>query len=185
MADAGILDSWKTPGGHRRFSLHAVEQLSSDILSGQHQQPAQSLNGARTLTSSQAAETLTIEPVRVLVVDDDKTLLRIYELTLASWGLPIKVLLANDGYQGLIEVGRFNPDLLILDLQMPNIDGFAVIEALQQQQLLNQMCLMVISGLESEEIAQRMELPECCTLIQKPIPFLRIREQVENILLQK
>jgi hypothetical protein len=56
---------------------------------------------------------------------------------------------------------------------------------LQRQQLLNQMYLMVISGLESEEIAQRMALPECCTLIQKPIPFLRIREQVENILLQK
>lgn len=184
-ADAGILDSWKTPGGHRRFSLQAVEQLSSDILNGQHQQPADNLNGSRVPASSQPTETLTIKPVKVLVVDDDKTLLRIYELTLASWGLPIEVLLANDGYQGLIEVGRFNPDLLILDLQMPNIDGFAVIEALQQQQLLNQMYLMVISGLEKEEIAQRMPLPESCTLIQKPIPFLLIREQVENILLQK
>ncbi|QEW06729.1 response regulator [Nitrincola iocasae] len=188
-ADAGILDSWKTPGGHRRFSLQAVEQLSSDILSGQHHQPNEGLNGYRTQTTSQTNSkspgNINVEPARVLVVDDDKTLLRLYELTLASWGLPVEVILANDGYQGLIEVGRFNPDLLILDLQMPNIDGFAVIEALQQQKLLDQMCLMVISGLENDEIAQRISLPESCTLIQKPIPFLRIREQVENILLQK
>lgn len=184
-ADAGILDSWKTPGGHRRFSLQAVEQLSSDILSGQHQQTNEGLNGSRNQANSKPPAPLTIDPVRILVVDDDKTLLRIYQLTLASWGLPVEVLLANDGYQGLIEVGRFNPDLLILDLQMPNIDGFAVIEALQQQRLLEQMCLMVISGLEKDDIAQRMPLPESCTLIQKPIPFLRIREQVETILLQK
>ncbi|WP_417580585.1 response regulator [Nitrincola sp.] len=184
-ADAGILDSWKTPGGHRRFSLQTVEQLSSDILSGQHQQANDGLNGTRAKATSKPSTTLSVEPVRVLVVDDDKTLLRLYELTLASWGLPVNVVLANDGYQGLIEVGRFNPELLILDLQMPNIDGFAVIEALQQQKLLDQMCLMVISGLESEEINQRMSLPESCTLIQKPIPFLRIRDQVESILLQK
>lgn len=183
-ADAGILDSWKTPGGHRRFSLQAIKTLSSNILNGHHQSPDH-LNGSATPVARQAQVTVDIQPVKVLVVDDDKTLLRLYELTLASWGLPIEVTLASDGYQGLIEIGRLNPDLLILDLQMPNIDGFAVIEALQQQKLLEQMCLMVISGLEPEEIEQRLPLSDSFYIIHKPIPFLRVREQVEAILVQK
>lgn len=181
-ADAGILDSWKTPGGHRRFYLSAVQTLAEEILEGR----SPTLSDPRServhsgLNSKQS-----VLPAKVLVVDDDKTLLRLYELTINSWGLPVDLTLANDGYHGLIEVGRCNPDLLILDLQMPNIDGFAVIEALQQQQLLDQMSLMIISGLDANALAQHSPLPEECTIIQKPIPFLRIREQVEHILLSR
>lgn len=182
-ADAGILDSWKTPGGHRRFYLSAVQALSTEILNG-HRQPAAEENSTGPHVVESSAK-IPVTPVKILVVDDDKTLLRLYELTISSWGLPVELILANDGYQGLIEVGRCNPDLLILDLQMPNIDGFAVIAALQQQKLLSQMCLMIISGLEADELAEHPPLPKDCTLIQKPIPFLRIREQVEAILLSR
>lgn len=180
-ADAGILDSWKTPGGHRRFYLSAVQLLADEILDGR----SPSLSDPRPterLNNTLQART-PVAPAKVLVVDDDKTLLRLYELTINSWGLPVDLTLANDGYQGLIEVGRCSPDLLILDLQMPNIDGFSVIAALNQQQLLDQMSLMIISGLDDEELAKHTPLPAGCTIIQKPIPFLRIREKVEHILL--
>ena len=52
-----------------------------------------------------------------------------------------------DGYQGLLELGRFEPDLLILDLNLPNVDGFSVIEALVRQELLQQMQLIVVTAL--------------------------------------
>ncbi|WP_151670668.1 response regulator [Nitrincola schmidtii] len=182
-ADAGILDSWKTPGGHRRFYLSAVQQLAREILDGCS--PVLSDSKAEQQATLLSSKKTQVEPAKILVVDDDKTLLRLYELTINSWGLPIQLTLANDGYQGLIEVGRCNPDLLILDLQMPNIDGFAVVEALERQQLLDQMSLMIISGLDEESLAEHKPLPEDCTVIQKPIPFLRIREQVEKILLSR
>ena len=182
-ADAGILGSWKTPGGHRRFYLSSVHKLAKEILDGCS--PALSDSRAELHTPVDSSKKTQIKPAKILVVDDDKTLLRLYELTINSWGLPIQLCLANDGYQGLIEVGRFNPDLLILDLQMPNIDGFAVVDALEKQQLLDQMSLMIISGLDEESLAEHKPLPDDCTVIQKPIPFLKIREQVEMILLSR
>lgn len=182
-ADANILDSWKTPGGHRRFYLSAVQQLASEILDGRS--PALTDSKSDTKPSALSTARKPIKPARVLVVDDDKTLLRLYELTINSWGLPVDLTLANDGYQGLIQVGKHSPDLLILDLQMPNIDGFAVIDALKKQSLLSQMSLMIISGLEKDDIAKHMSEIGECTIIQKPVPFLKIREKVESILLSR
>lgn len=182
-ADAGILDSWKTPGGHRRFYLSAVQKLAREILDGCS--PALSDSKAEQQASLLSSKRIPVEPAKILVVDDDKTLLRLYDLTINSWGLPIHLTLASDGYQGLIEVGRCNPDLLILDLQMPNIDGFAVVDALEKQQLLDKMYLMIISGLDEASLAEHKPLPEDCTVIQKPIPFLKIREHVEQILLSR
>lgn len=182
-ADAGILDSWKTPGGHRRFYLSAVHKLAQEIMDGCS--PALSDSKAEQQLAALSSKKAQFQAAKILVVDDDKTLLRLYDLTINSWGLPIQLRLANDGYQGLVEVGRFNPDLLILDLQMPNIDGFAVVEALEKQQLLDQMYLMIISGLDEASLAEHKPLPVGCTVIQKPIPFLKIREQVEHILLSR
>lgn len=182
-ADANILDSWKTPGGHRRFYLSAVQALAREIVDGRS--PALSDTKSESKTIKPSSTKTIIKPARVLVVDDDKTLLRLYELTINIWGLPVELALASDGYQGLIQVGQYNPDLLILDLQMPNIDGFAVIEALKKQNLLNQMSLMIISGLEQEDIEEHRSLLDECTIIQKPVPFLKIREKVESILLSR
>ncbi|KAA0875419.1 response regulator [Nitrincola tapanii] len=170
-ADAGILQGWKTPGGHRRFNLSEIQQLALSIRNPEEMPPL-----SNTLPTQ-------VQPVKVLVVDDDKTIRRLYELTLASWGLPMVVHFAADGYEGLIEVGRQAPDLMILDLQMPNIDGFAVIRALEQQSLLTQMKLMVVSALSEEDVKANIALPESVTFIQKPIPFARIRDEVERILL--
>lgn len=170
-ADAGILQGWKTPGGHRRFNLSEIQQLALSIRNPEEMPPL-----SNTLPTQ-------VQPVKVLVVDDDKTIRRLYELTLASWGLPMSVHFAADGYEGLIEVGRQAPDLMILDLQMPNIDGFAVIRALEQQSLLTQMKLMVVSALSEEDVKANIALPESVTFIQKPIPFARIRDEVERILL--
>lgn len=179
-ADAGILNSWKTPGGHRRFYLSAVTALAQEILEGK----SPLLNDAAQDTPKPVKKPV-IEPAKVLVVDDDKTLLRLYELAIHSWGLPVELFLASDGYQGLIQVGQYSPDLLILDLQMPNIDGFAVIDALKKQNLLKQMSLMIISGLEQEDISEHRSLLDEFTVIQKPVPFLKIREAVEHILLNR
>lgn len=176
-ADAGILDGWKTPGGHRRFSLESVEKLAQDILTGQ----ISTRNGEAPIVPGERK----VKPVRVLVVDDDRTLLRLCDLTFTSWGLPMEVEMANDGYEGLIKVGNHAPDLMLLDLQMPNIDGFAVIRALQKQNLLESMHLMIISAMSEDEARAEIDLPEGVTFIQKPIPFLKIRQLTESILLAR
>jgi CheY-like chemotaxis protein len=63
--------------------------------------------------------------MHILVVEDDNLLLRLYKSQIESWQLPLKVAVARNGVEGLILIGLLSPDLLITDLKMPELDGFA------------------------------------------------------------
>jgi len=170
-ADAGILQGWKTPGGHRRFSLSVIEALAEKIRSGEA--------GAATIA---ADRTEPCRPVRVQVIEDEPALQRLYALTIRSWGLPVELCQSLDGYQGLLELGRFEPDLLILDLNLPNVDGFSVIQALAGQQLLQQMQLVVVTALGMRQVQGRLDaISPGIEVLPKPIPFERLRARVEQI----
>lgn len=69
-------------------------------------------------------------PARILVVEDNAANLELVRYLLASAGY--EVLLARDGAQGLDMAQRVQPDLIVSDLQMPVMDGYALIEALQR-----------------------------------------------------
>ncbi|HWE24736.1 MAG TPA: response regulator [Myxococcales bacterium] len=65
---------------------------------------------------------------RILVVDDDHKVAQSVARALRSEGYPVAV--AYDGTQALDEIARFNPDLILLDLIMPKLDGFGVLARL-------------------------------------------------------
>lgn len=67
--------------------------------------------------------------ITVAFVDDDECLVEMYEkkLTLANY----KVLTAKDGKEGLKKIMSSNPDLIILDLVMPNLDGFELFKRIK------------------------------------------------------
>ncbi|WP_020682148.1 response regulator [Marinobacterium rhizophilum] len=172
-ADAEIIESWKTAGGHRRFSLDQVKKLVRELQEGK----APVLSDANANTVAQQNT-----PVRVLVIDDEKVLLRLYELTLKSWQLPLELHLSDNGYTGLLSVGQVEPQLLVLDLNLPNIDGFSIIAALKHSGLLERMELLVISALEPIEVLSRMPVGVECQVLPKPIPFDEIKLRIEQIL---
>jgi excisionase family DNA binding protein len=172
-ADAEVIESWKTPGGHRRFSLLQVEKLVRELQDGKGPVLSEAQGGADASSTA---------PVRVLVIDDEKVLLRLYELTLKSWLLPLELHLSDNGYSGLLSVGQVEPQLLVLDLNLPNIDGFSIIAALKHSGLLERMELMVISALEPDEVLARMPVGVDCQVLPKPIPFEEIKRRVEQIL---
>ena len=66
---------------------------------------------------------------RILVVDDDRQLLRALRITLSAHGY--EVLMAGDARAALTTAGRIPPDLVVLDLGLPDLDGVAVIEGLR------------------------------------------------------
>ncbi len=67
-------------------------------------------------------------PVRVMVVDDDPLALALMRATLA--GLGVEAVCVPGGRQALAEIGQHRPDAIILDLMMPEFDGFATLDAL-------------------------------------------------------
>lgn len=158
----GQLQAWKTEGGHRRISRASVERLLA-------QSPRDSVKEVAGTT-----DTAHPAPLKVLVVEDDLYLRRLYEINLRHWAQPVNLSLAHDGYEALIHVGRDKPDLLITDLNMPGMDGFRMLYAICSMAELASIRIVIVSGLDPEEIKSRGGVPEHIRILSKPIPFDRL-----------
>ena len=163
-ADSGLLEAWKTKGGHRRITRTSIQRLLDGV--GVMARP----QDGRTTAPTQALERL-----KVLVVEDDSLLLKLYKTVIASWNLPADIITASNGIEGLIRVGRDAPDLMITDLDMPGMDGFQLLHNLANSSFREGMEFVVITGLDSAAIAAQGGLPEGVRLFSKPVPFMQLR----------
>lgn len=163
-AESGMLDSWKTQGGHRRIKLESVQRLQGSDSTANLGSPGD------------------LGRLRVVVVEDDNTLLRLYKLAIESWGLDISIYTAANAYDGLMLLGRESPDLLICDLNMPGVDGFQMLDRLMQSNLKEGLEVVVVTGLDTHEIAARGPLPEGIPVLHKPIPFQRLKAICQSLL---
>lgn len=110
---AGMLDAHRTPGGHRRIAeSDLVEFARAYKMPLEIEVPEPT--GAR----------------RVLVVDDDEDHLALVERLLGS---SFEVETATSGFAAGLAMGRFRPDCIILDIRMPGMDGFAVVDMLRRK----------------------------------------------------
>jgi CheY-like chemotaxis protein len=66
---------------------------------------------------------------QILIIDDNPTIVRIIEMALHSFGY--QVASANDGETGLARAKALHPDLIILDIMMPKMNGYEVCQALR------------------------------------------------------
>jgi DNA-binding response OmpR family regulator len=85
---------------------------------------------------------------KILIVEDNTELLEILRLTLKEAGLA--VLTANNGVDALKKARASEPDLIVLDLVLPELDGFAVCEALRRDPALAGLPVIALTGLTSE-----------------------------------
>jgi len=156
--EAGALEFYKTSGGHRRITRQAVEQLQEQSrLSGN--------------TPAARRDAPVAESLRILVVDDEPSLLRLYRLRLGQWSLQPEVVTVSNGFEALIRVGAMLPDLLIADLHMPQWDGFEMLRTIRGIEDMDAMEIVVVSGLDTAEIERRGGLPADIQVLPKPIPF--------------
>ncbi len=177
-AESGLLEAWKTGGGHRRISRQSIERLLANPAG--RDVPAEVVPTRRATDVAQGSATPPA-PFNILVVEDDPTLRRLYELNLHGWPMQPEIRTAGDGYEALICMGNTKPDLLIADLQMPGMDGFRMLHTISNAPELAGMVIVVVSGLDAEEIVLGGGVPDGIPLLPKPVPFdqlLAIAEQV-------
>ena len=172
--DNGILEAWKTEGGHRRISLESVERFMSQDKKGP---TPRGMAGSTVVTADL--------PLRVLIVEDDNVLLKLYRMRIDSWGLPVDVTTASNGYDALILIGRDQPDMMIADLRMPGIDGFQMMRTLHASSFRDGMEIVIVSGMSKEDVEKAGGLPRGVQLLPKPVPFDELRKIVESILIRR
>ncbi|MBS0347117.1 MAG: response regulator [Proteobacteria bacterium] len=164
MVENGQLEGWKTAGGHRRIRVSSIEEFRARSMAGGGQ-------GTQARAPGNA--------LQILVAEDDRILQKLYEHTFTSWGLPLQVRLVSSGIDGLLEIGREAPDLLITDLRMPGIDGFEMIRRLRADTQLQDLDIVVVSGLTDDDIAEQGGLPPDVILYSKPVPFRELKGYVQ------
>ena len=90
--------------------------------------------------------------LKVLIIEDSvryQTVLR----TIVEQTLPhAQLIVCGDAYNGLIEFGRHAPDLLLLDLLLPGVDGFAILGSLTTHQPLSGCKVVVVTSMSPEEL---------------------------------
>ncbi|REJ83374.1 MAG: response regulator [Acidobacteria bacterium] len=124
--EAGKLEAFKTLGGHRRITHRAVLEFLR----------------RHGLPSPPAFEALT---QKVVVLDDEKEILALFGRILRQ-GLPeIETILVDHPVEALMRIGSEQPQLVVFDIHMPDMDGFEFCRKLRES-LTHELRLLAISG---------------------------------------
>jgi DNA-binding response OmpR family regulator len=102
----------------------------------------------------------------VLVIDDDDAMADVLSRRLQQQGFSSRT--ADSGTKGLALARRCRPDLILLDLRLPDKDGFAICEELADSSETCTIPVIILSGLESPDIIRRARAAGCCFFVRKP-----------------
>jgi len=130
-ADGGQLPAFYTPGGHRRFRRGDLEAFLAVPRGGPAARPS------------------------VLVVDDDAHLREFIRVNLEREGYSVRE--ATSAEEGLRELEEQPPDLILLDVMMPRVDGWEMLRAVQERHGVEAIPVIMYSGKvdEADEAARR------------------------------
>jgi len=120
------------------------------------------------------------EPAKILIVDDDRTMRLLTRATLEKYGFQVKE--AADGVSALTAFQDFHPNLILLDVLMPKMDGFATCTELRQLPGGEKLPIVIITGLDDEDSIDRAFEAGATDFITKPITWALLGYRVRYIL---
>lgn len=120
------------------------------------------------------------KPARVLVVDDEERNRRLLVAMLAAEGYaPVE---ASDGAQALDLVRQDPPDLVLLDIMMPGMDGYEVARALKADAATKAIPVVMVTALDDRDSRLRGLEAGAEEFVTKPVDRLELRVRVKNLL---
>ena len=117
---------------------------------------------------------------RVLVVDDEPDLVRVLEFGLKASGYTVEV--ASDGQEGLKKAREIKPDVILLDLMLPKLDGYKVCRLLKFDDRFKHIPIIILSA-RTQEGDQTLALEMGANrFVTKPYDFTEILGYIETLL---
>jgi two-component system alkaline phosphatase synthesis response regulator PhoP len=126
-----------------------------------------------------------MEKKRILVVDDDPDLVETVSMMLEARGfLPIP---AYGGIEGLEKAGKERPDLIVLDVMMPDKDGYAVCSELKKDPVLNEIPVILLTAIGDHITSTNYTLRGgmetfADDFFQKPVDIQALVNRIEQLL---
>lgn len=159
-ASKGLLPAQTTAGGHRRFLRRDIEQFA--------QQRGIALPAQKTTPAKADGD------LRVLIADDDQQLVRYLRELLNDQPGVAAIEAAGDGFEAGQKLETFKPDVLMLDLMMPGIDGFEVCKRLKQNVATRDIRVVAMTGHNTQEAVERILASGAEVCLSKPLQTDRV-----------
>lgn len=125
--NSGKLKSYSTPGGHHRMYREDVIRFLQSM-------------------GMKLPEQLSARPLSVMIIDDDPEVTRVLARAFARHAGEFSAEVCHDGVEALIRIGQAPPDLVILDLVLPKMDGLQVCRVLKAKAETRDIRIIAISG---------------------------------------
>lgn len=162
--EAGHIKAYKTVGGHRRIKKYDLESFMRD---------------QGIPIPEQKEET---NRKKILVVDDDLIIVESIVQALEEDEFNYEVISASDGFEAGLQVTHFNPDILILDIMMPDIKGYEVCKKIKSNKDTQHTKIIVLSAYLDEEKFKQMKENGADVCLSKPLPLSQLKDEVAKLL---
>ena len=118
---------------------------------------------------------------KILIVDDERAMVNLIKETLQVSG-EYNIEVAFNGFSAGQKFGVFKPDLILLDIKMPKMDGFEVCSLIRKDPKNNDTKIIVLSGQIDEKDIKRLFELGANAYFSKPFNSEDLKEKVENLL---
>jgi two-component system, OmpR family, response regulator VicR len=162
--ESGKLKSYRTPGKHSRVSVE-------DFLSF--------LETYKMPIPSELQSNTTLK--KILIVDDDRGIVHALQRTLIMEN-KYQIEMAYDGFEAGKKFMTFQPDLVILDIHIPGLNGYQVYDSIRNDLNKKNTKVLIISGVSEPETVQKIMNMRADGFLQKPFSNEAFNEQVKRIL---
>ena len=123
-------------------------------------------------------------PAQVLVVDDDQTMRQVIQRALGTRpGISAQV--ANNGMEALVKLGRYTPDVIVLDVFMPGMDGVELIRHIKSTPAFAKIEILVITGLPDSPEAQGIRESGLAEVLAKPFELKLFISKINQLIAPK
>jgi DNA-binding response OmpR family regulator len=117
---------------------------------------------------------------RILVIDDDLELLQMIRLMLEQDGY--EVFTTADGADGIAKTRQLQPDLVILDLMMPEVDGFQVLQAIRNDPIVSDTPVLVLTARAQPVDREAALAARADDYLAKPVSHKELRDRIRELL---
>ena len=116
---------------------------------------------------------------RILIVDDENDFIELLQYKLAGHGYDLIV--ANDGVHALSQARQMKPSLILLDILLPDLDGFSVCEILRRQPATKKIPIIFMSALTGD-VTKRTATLQADDFFTKPLDLNRLEKRIGELL---
>jgi len=162
--EAGHIKAYRTVGGHRRIKKSDLEVFMR--------------NQGIPIPVEKKEELRK----KILVVDDDLIIVESIVQALEEDEFNYDVISASDGFEAGLQVNHFNPDLLILDIMMPDIKGYEVCKKIKTDKKTKNTKIIVLSAYLDDEKFAKMKEHGADVCFSKPLPLAKLKNEVAILL---